>query len=300
MERISVFDIFKIGIAPSSSHTMGPWTASQFFLDEIKEEIQSVIRVDVLLYGSLAKTGKGHGTDMAVILGLNGADPVTIPVTSVNVDLQQISSSKKIKLNGIHSIPFNPEENIHFLFDQILPFHANGLTFVAELTNGKNIAHTYYSIGGGFVVKENETKYKSEFAKPYPIDKASDLKKWCQELNKSISEVVMENEKAIRSEEEIKSGLLHLWQIMKTCIYESCKKEGVLPGGLNVQRRAAEISKKLLQDENLLSCDEWMNYIKEQPHNFNTTLKWLSCFALAVNEENAAYGRIVTAPTNGA
>lgn len=300
MERISVFDIFKIGIGPSSSHTMGPWRAAQLFLDEIHDQVQNIARVDVLLYGSLAKTGKGHGTDMAVIMGLSGADPVTIPVASVQSDIDLIHSSKKLNLKGISNIDFDPEIHIHFLYDQILPFHANGLTFVAELVDGKNISQTYYSIGGGFVVREIEDKDNVEVTMPYPIDKASDLKRWCLELDLNISSVVFENEKALRSEENIRSGLLNLWSVMKSCIFESCKKEGSLPGGLNVQRRAAEISKKLLPNDMSASSDHWIENIKKQPHNFNTTLKWLSCFALAVNEENAAYGRIVTAPTNGA
>ncbi len=302
MERISVFDIFKIGIGPSSSHTMGPWRAAQWFVAELKEDMifDTVEQVDVWLYGSLAKTGKGHGTDIAVILGLNGDDPVKIPVENVSINTAEINEKNKLILGGTKLIPFNPSKNIQYLSDQILPFHANGITFVATNVLGISKAYTYYSVGGGFVVKEHSDKDHKEVYMPYPIDQAEELKHWCKSLGKSIPEVVMANEEALRNRVEIEAGLFALWDVMKECIFASSQKSGILPGGLFVERRAYAIADKLLNGVKYASVSEWMTAIKSQPQSFNSTLKWLSCFALAVNEENASFGRIVTAPTNGA
>ncbi len=302
MERISVFDIFKIGIGPSSSHTMGPWKAAQWFIKELKEDklFQSVEHVHIWLYGSLAKTGKGHGTDIAVMLGLNGDDPVTIPVENVLTNISNINETGLLQLDGTKPIEFQPEINIEYLHDQILPFHANGLTFVAKYGQGLTKAYTYYSVGGGFVVKEHDAKQGDSIFMPYPIDQAADLKHWCQSLGKSIPEVVMCNEEALRTNKDIVSGLYELWEVMKDCIFHSSQKTGILPGGLNVERRAYAIADKLLNGVKYQTASKWMLAIKDQGQSFNSTLKWLSCFALAVNEENASFGRIVTAPTNGA
>ncbi|HRG19829.1 MAG TPA: L-serine ammonia-lyase [Saprospiraceae bacterium] len=303
-ERISIFDIFKIGIGPSSSHTMGPWKAALDFGQKLIDQhsMADLISIDVWLYGSLAKTGKGHGTDMAVVLGLTGRQPESIPVDDVIPLFESVDLNGKLDLMSVKSIDFHTESNIHFLYDQMLPFHANALTFVAHFIGEHSIAKTYYSLGGGFVLCEGEEQQKANGVDmPYPIDTGEDLKKWCEQLNSSIAGVVMQNEKALREEQEIKEKMIQLWQVMKTCIFESCKKSGSLPGGLDVQRRAYEMAEKLLPGQKDISnADIWMAAIKNQVQSFSSTLKWLSCFALAVNEENANYGRIVTAPTNGA
>lgn len=302
MERISVFDIFKIGIGPSSSHTMGPWKASLLFTSEMKQSglLGQAQKLQVKLYGSLAKTGKGHGTDLAIIMGLLGEDPATVTLDSIDSKLQEVKTEKKIKTIHSEVIAFDPEQDILFLFTQTLPYHSNGMTFILYLQNQTVVSRTYFSVGGGFVVKEGEENVTPLVNMPYPVDTAADLKHWCHTLQLPISSVVMQNELALRDETLIKSGLRQLWEVMKQCIYKSCHAEGTLPGGLNVQRRAHRIASKLLLNANYSNVDEWIELIKNGPHDFRNTLKWLSCFALAVNEENAAYGRIVTAPTNGA
>jgi L-serine dehydratase len=298
MNRISVFDIFKIGIGPSSSHTMGPWRAAQRFTREIQLDRVAAIRVD--LYGSLAKTGKGHGTDLAVLLGLNGDDPVTIPVEKVQPTINQINQSKNIQLGGKKTIQFNPELDIVFHLDQSLPYHANGLTFTAFYDQDEGLSQTYFSVGGGFVVKEGEENATSDVTLPYPIDHGKDLERWCQLTQKPISAVVWENELIWRSSTQIKSDLLHIWEVMKQCIYNGCHTEGILPGGLNVIRRAKPLAQTLIKGRVYHNADEWIRQICRGGHTFQETLKWVSCFALAVNEENAAFSRVVTAPTNGA
>ncbi|MCC6279228.1 MAG: L-serine ammonia-lyase [Saprospiraceae bacterium] len=298
MERISVFDIFKIGIGPSSSHTMGPWRAAQRFLREI--DLQQVTSVQVALYGSLAKTGKGHGTDLAVLLGLNGDDPVTIPVEDVPANIQQINERKSIRLGGLRDIPFDPEQDVVFLYDQTLPYHANGLVFTAFYHNGTGESHTYYSIGGGFVVKEGEQDQEGGVVLPFPIDLGAELTNWCTRENRSISEIVFQNELTWRNETQIHSDLRHIWTVMRDCIYKGCHTDGVLPGGLDVGRRAAPLNRKLLAGKPYRDVDDWIRQISRGGHTFQEILKWVSCFALAVNEENAAFSRVVTAPTNGA
>jgi L-serine dehydratase len=298
MERISVFDIFKIGIGPSSSHTMGPWRAAQRFLREI--DLEQVISVQVHLYGSLAKTGKGHGTDLAVQLGLNGDDPVTIPVEAVQSTIDAIFASKIIRLAGQRDIPFDPERDIVFLFDQSLPYHANGLIFRAFYHNGAGVSQTYYSVGGGFVVKEGEQDMVSEQVLPFPIDQASELRLWCMTQGKCISEIVMHNELSWRDEASIREDLIAIWEVMKQCIYKGCHTDGILPGGLEVARRAAPLNRKLLVNKPYRDVNDWIRQISRGGNTFQEILKWVSCFALAVNEENAAFSRVVTAPTNGA
>jgi L-serine dehydratase len=298
MERISVFDIFKIGIGPSSSHTMGPWRAAQRFLSEI--DLDKVAAVQVELYGSLAKTGRGHGTDLAVQLGLNGDDPVTIPVEAVYPTIEHIAATRSIRLNGGRIIPFNPDSDIIFYFDQSLPHHANGLIFRAFYTDGGGESHTYYSVGGGFVVKEGEEGKAGAVTLPFPIDKGEDLERWCKQENKAIHEVVMLNELSWRPAEKVRADLMQIWEVMKQCIFKGCHTEGILPGGLGVTRRAAPLSRRLLADKPYSNADEWILQIGRGGHTFQNILKWVSCFALAVNEENAAFSRVVTAPTNGA
>jgi L-serine dehydratase len=302
-EPISVFDMFKIGIGPSSSHTLGPWRAAQRFTESLKAEkiLYEVKEVKVLLYGSLAKTGVGHGTDMAVQLGLGADDPVTFEVTSIHAKLNDIASMKKILLGGLHEVDFDPREDIEFLFGETLPYHPNALTFLATLTNGESLAETYYSVGGGFVVKENEEFRISGAPQfPFPINTADDLLHWCIKTGLAIHEVVMENENAWRPEQETRDRLIRIWTVMKDCIYQGCNTEGTLPGGLSVRRRAAGLNKKLLKNVYHPDFDSWSKAIQKGGNDFKYILDWVSCFALAVNEQNASFGRVVTAPTNGA
>jgi L-serine dehydratase len=301
-ESISVFDIFKIGVGPSSSHTLGPWRAALRFLQSISTiGTEQVTSVKVLLYGSLAKTGKGHGTDVAVILGLCGEDPVTFDVNQITPRIQQISEQRKMKLGGVKELAFNPHEDVVFLMTESLPYHPNALTFLCSVADGKEIAETYYSVGGGFVVKEGEIGNGSDAADlPFPIENGKDLLHWCVKTGLSISEVVMENEQAWRSEAETRKGILQIWQVMRDCIYRGCHIGGELPGGLHVTRRAAALNKKLLKGRTYNSYEEWIDAIRSGGQGFQYTLDWVSCFALAVNEENASFSRVVTAPTNGA
>ena len=302
-EAISVFDMFKIGVGPSSSHTLGPWRAASIFLHSLEEKkiIDKVVNLQVLLYGSLAKTGKGHGTDIAVQLGLSGDDPVTFEVEKISEKIAAINTAKKLVLSNEFEINFDPHEDIQFLMKESLPFHPNALTFLATLDDGEYFSETYYSIGGGFVKKEGEVFNEfEETILPFPINDADDLLHWCMKTGLSISEVVMENENSWRTELQTRDGLLQIWNVMRECLYIGCHTEGVLPGGLNVKRRAAQVNKKLLKGKEYTDFDSWVNAIKEGGHDFKYILDWVSCFALAVNEQNAAFGRVVTAPTNGA
>ena len=302
-EAISVFDIFKIGVGPSSSHTLGPWRAAQRFIALIEEKysLSDVTAVRILLYGSLAKTGVGHGTDIAIQLGLSGDDPVTCDVNRIADKISGIAKMNILLLKGIHEINFDPREDIDFFITESLPFHPNGLTFLATLMDGEQIASTYYSVGGGFVVQENEQLSSSTAVQlPFPINKADDILHWCRKTGLSIHEVVLENETTWRSEQETKEGLLKIWKVMKECMYRGCHAEGELPGGLHVKRRAAALNRKLLKDNKYDNYQSWITAIRKGGNDFRYTLDWVSCFALAVNEENASFGRVVTAPTNGA
>lgn len=301
-ESISVFDIFKIGIGPSSSHTLGPWRAAQRFLQSLEKKglLSQVRAVDVLLYGSLAKTGKGHGTDVAVQLGLNGEDPVTFDVNSIGTRMADIRQRKKLLLAGSHEIDFDPATGIQFLFNESLPYHPNALTFLASTAGHEHIAETYYSIGGGFVKKEaEEGDAKGDIQLPFPINTANDLLHWCMK-GLSISEVVMENETTWRPEADTRAGMLNIWRVMKECIYRGSHQQGILPGGLDVKRRGADLNKKLINGRPYQDYDSWVTAIRAGGQDFRYILDWVSCFALAVNEENASFGRVVTAPTNGA
>ncbi len=302
-EPISIFDIFKIGVGPSSSHTLGPWRAAQRFLQTLINQniLQQVIEIKVLLYGSLAKTGLGHGTDIAVQLGLSGDDPVVFDVNNIQPKMNDIAAMKKIVLAGLHEVDFDPREDIEFLFAESLPYHPNALTFLVTLQNGNTIAETFYSIGGGFVTKEGETTVSSATLQlPFPINTANDLLHWCRKTGLAIHEVVMENENTWRKEQETRDGILNIWRVMKECIYRGCHTGGVLPGGLSVRRRASLLNKKLLPAADYTNYDSWLTAIQNGGNGFKYTLDWVSCFALAVNEENASFGRVVTAPTNGA
>jgi L-serine dehydratase len=302
-EAISVFDMFKIGVGPSSSHTLGPWKAALACLESIDHDgrIQDVESVSVLLYGSLAKTGKGHGTDIAVLLGLCGEDPVTINVDSIAAKVDSISCSRQLNLAGKKIISFDPGEHIQFLFGEALSYHPNALTFLIRMCGGEQWSKTYYSIGGGFVIREGETQSSSPSVDlAFPINAADDLLHWCMKTGLAISEVVMENENSWRSENETRAGVLNIWRTMRECMFRGCLTTGTLPGGLFVKRRAFDLNKKLTGSKFYSDYHSWLKVIKEGGANFQITLDWVSCFALAVNEENAAFGRVVTAPTNGA
>ena len=300
--------MFKIGVGPSSSHTLGPWRAAQAFTKKLEEKglLNQVQSVEILLYGSLAKTGVGHGTDIAVQLGLSGDDPVTFDVNSISSRIADIKNMKKLLLAGRHEVDFIPTDDIEFLFTETLPYHPNALTFLVTLLNGETFAETFYSIGGGFVVQEPKEDApvtgtsQDAVSLPFPVNTADELLHWCRTTGMAISEVVMENETSWRSEKETREGILNIWRVMKECIYRGCTTQGYLPGGLQVKRRAFDANKKLMQGKQFDSYETWVKQISEGGNRFNYILDWVSCFALAVNEENAAFGRVVTAPTNGA
>jgi L-serine dehydratase len=302
-EAISVFDMFKIGVGPSSSHTLGPWKAALKCIDTIKQQIgiNNVKAITVLLYGSLAKTGKGHGTDIAVMLGLCGANPETIDVNSINPTIQLIKDHNQLLLGGENNIVFNSAEHLKFLYNETLPFHPNGMSIIISTIDGKEITETYYSVGGGFVIKEGEENNSdSSVDLPFPINTSSDLEHWCMKTGMHIYDVVLENENTWRPEKETKDRLLKIWHTMRDCIYRGCHAQGELPGGLRVIRRAYNLNKKLTADKPYHNYEEWQQIIKSGGFGFQYILDWVSCFALAVNEENAGFGRVVTAPTNGA
>jgi L-serine dehydratase len=304
MESISVFDMLKIGVGPSSSHTLGPWRAAVRWIDELKakQKFKQITEVSVDLYGSLSLTGKGHATDIAVMLGLCGFDPVKFPIEKLNDVISTITSEEKLKLNNELEIPFFPEQNIIFN-RKFLEFHPNGITFRAKLNDGKKISATYYSIGGGFVIQKERKRAKRKLEKfshfPFPIEKGTELLTYCKSEGKSISEIVLANEKSLRSESEINNNLRAIWDVMLGSMFIGCHTEGKLPGGLNVQRRAFGINKMLIGNNEYKNAEEWLETIRDTEVKFRQILKWVSCFALAVNEVNASLGRVVTAPTNG-
>lgn len=303
MEPISVFDMLKIGVGPSSSHTLGPWRAAERFVKELAAQqiLAATTRVEIDLYGSLALTGKGHGTDVAILLGLHGADPVTIEPEAVQQIPRQIQESKQLNLGGIQLIDFQPSTDIRFLFSETLPFHPNGLCFRAY-NDSAMLLHeaTFFSIGGGFVVKEGETGNRESVQLPFPISYGHELLRYCREQQCSIADIVWQNETAWRPTAETRRQLLQIWGVMRQCIYLGCHTEGVLPGGLHVVRRAAGIHRKLIGDSPYTTIDEWIAQVQACHPSFSSIVKWIGCFAMAVNEENANFGKVVTAPTNGA
>ncbi|GHH67884.1 L-serine dehydratase [Streptosporangium violaceochromogenes] len=291
---ISVFDLFKIGIGPSSSHTGGPMAAAHRFARGLDEDglLEKTSRVEVILYGSLGLTGKGHGSDKAVLFGLSGEKPELIDVDTVEERLAAMRASGTISLYGSHTIPFVVGEDLVFERKISLPHHPNGMRFRAFSETGELLREKiYYSVGGGFVVDENATGAdrikQDDTTLPYPFTTAAELLDHCAETGLSISGLMMENEKAFgRSEKTIRDELLNLWRVMCECVRRGVSKEGVLPGGLKVRRRAHQLHRRLQSESP-----------KKDPLH---AMDWVSLFALAVNEENAAGGRIVTAPTNGA
>ncbi len=288
---MSLFQLFSIGIGPSSSHTVGPMRAAYQFASSLKPG--SVARVSVELFGSLAMTGHGHATDIAILLGLEGEKPEEIDPNSVESKINRIKEKKVLNLLGGHPIAFSLESDLLFLKGKRLPFHSNAMKCRAFNAEGEEIlCKTFYSVGGGFVVDHEvvfstEKKEEKETVSiPYPFHTGKQLLDLCQETGLSISEIMFENEKSWRSEEEIYSGIWRIWEVMKGCVQRGCEQLGILPGGLNVARRAFDLHQDLSQK----------NGIEDPSEIFD----WVSLFALAVNEENAAGGRVVTAPTNGA
>ncbi len=303
-ECISVFDMLKIGVGPSSSHTLGPWRAAERFLNELRtaNKLSKTTAVKVDLYGSLSLTGKGHATDLAVMLGLSGQDPEYIPVENIDKIIAEIKQKNVLFLGNEMYIPFHVDEAIVFN-KNFLPFHANGLTFTATLHDGSTYSSTFYSIGGGFVVKEERVnakkKHEIKCAFPFPIQNAAELLEYTIKEQKSISEIVHANEISMRTEAEVHRELMRIWNTMLECMYIGCHSEGILPGGLNVRRRAFDMHQNLIGLSNYNTPQEWLECIRKTEVKFRQILKWVSCFALAVNEVNAALGRVVTAPTNG-
>jgi len=303
MAAISAFDIFKIGVGPSSSHTLGPWRAAQRAVERWQELgiFDSIIGVQVDLYGSLAKTGRGHMTDMAVVLGLSKEDPVTCDTTAIPAKIEAIRRSRTIMLGGRRPVRFDPANDCRFNTRISLPQHPNGLTFTAILSGGGSATETYYSVGGGFILQQGESEEEGASSTlPFPIESAQDLLRHCTTHGLDVAEVVWRNELVWRTPEEIRQGLGAIWTTMKECAFRGCHTRGILPGGLGVVRRAAGLSRGMLGADRWPDVDSWIAAIRSSRPAFQDTLAWVSCFALAVNEENAAFGRVVTAPTNGA
>ncbi len=294
---ISVFDMFSIGIGPSSSHTVGPMRAAHAFVQALAEQdsLARITRVEVELFGSLGQTGIGHGTGKAVIMGLAGFDPESVDVEMIPGFLAEVDASQTLLLNQSHRVEFPRTGAVVFHRRKTLPLHSNGMTCRAFVGDELVSEQSYYSIGGGFVVKAEDfsaTKSQAEVAQianpaPYPFKSAAELLRLCRENGMSISSLMMANEKVNRSEEEVVQGLREIWGVMQACVKRGCKTEGILPGGLKVKRRAPSLYRKLTSES---------QYNKDPL----SVMEWVDLFALAVNEENAAGGRVVTAPTNGA
>ena len=291
-----VFDLFKIGIGPSSSHSVGPMRAAEAFLAELQaaSKLQSVGRVQVDLYGSLALTGRGHRTDVAVLMGLLGEKPDEIDPESIASKLARIRESGELLLPGGRSIPFVEATDLLFNRTVFLDAHPNGIRFQAFATGSAQTplhAETYFSVGGGFIIREGQEAQNAGQAPaevPYPFSSAHELLKLAASQQCSISRIALANERALRSETDIASGLQRIWRTMQECVVRGCRTEGILPGGLNVERRAPRLFTDLTARAETTQCD---------PLNI---LDWVNLYALAVNEENAPGGRVVTAPTNGA
>ncbi|MBF9067399.1 L-serine ammonia-lyase [Streptacidiphilus fuscans] len=288
---ISVFDLFSIGIGPSSSHTVGPMRAARMFARRLKSEglLADVHAMRAELFGSLGATGHGHGTPKAVLLGLEGNSPRTVDIEQADLDVARIKETKRISLLGTHEIAFDPDNELILHRRRSLPYHANGMTLCAYDAAGVPLLEkTYYSVGGGFVVDEDaigaDRVKLDDTVLTYPFRTGADLLRLTAETGLSISSLMLENEKAWRSEAEIRAGLLEIWAVMQECVRNGMHHEGILPGGLKVRRRAASAA-RALRVEGI------------GPAN---AMEWVTLYAMAVNEENAAGGRVVTAPTNGA
>ena len=291
----SLFQLFSIGIGPSSSHTVGPMRAVRQFMIEVEEEgrLSEVFTVTVELFGSLAMTGMGHATDIALLLGLEGQTPEGVNPDEIEGKIGEIERGLSINLLGKHKVDFSREKHLIFHKGKRLPFHSNAMRFKAFDRNGAELASKiFYSVGGGFVVDHEVATASSKSScetscAPYPFKTCEELLNHCKKTGLTIYEVVLENEKVLRSEPEIFQGILRIWNVMQSCVKRGCENEGILPGGLNVRRRAAQLHRELVSDSKLATDP-------------SEVFDWVSLYALAVNEENAAGGRVVTAPTNGA
>ena len=297
MARLSIFDIFKIGIGPSSSHTMGPWKACGAFVSELT--YQPIDRIEVHLYGSLSKTGKGHATDYAILLGLEGFNPRTINPEIIHDRISEIKRTKRLRCNNRY-IPFDSERDIIFHQTEDVR-HPNTMTLKAFINQEIVREQTYFSVGGGFIEKEgDESAQFTELDLPFPIDRGEDISRYTRENNASVAQIVMRNELAWRSEDSIINEISLIYNTMVSSVFLGCNKHGILPGGLNVKRRAGKICDQLLDGQSINDIIEWERAIAILAPTFDTITKWVSCFALAVNEENASFGKVVTSPTNGA
>ena len=292
---ISVFDLFRIGIGPSSSHTVGPMIAARKFILSIEKsnQLKKVTRIKSEMYGSLGATGKAHGTPKAIILGLEGEQPDQVDATLITKRIEKIYSEGRINLLGKQTINYNHEIDLKLYRRKSLPFHPNGMIFSAFDENGKELVQkTYYSVGGGFVVDDSNENgnyiAEDETVITYPYDSAAELLEYCKGEALKISDVMIKNESAWRPENKTREGLLSLWSVMQETVNNGIANKGVLPGGLNVPRRAHKLHQQLTKKSNKKSDDPL------------TILDWVTLYALATNEENAAGGRVVTAPTNGA
>ncbi|MGQ9424374.1 L-serine ammonia-lyase [Gilvimarinus sp. F26214L] len=292
---ISVFDLLSIGIGPSSSHTVGPMRAAKQFADNLLEtdRLAAVSRIQAEMYGSLGATGKGHGTPKAVLLGLEGEVPETVDVGAIAGRVANIREHKQLRLAGRHLITFTDGEDLVLHRRRSLPLHPNGMEFRAFDEAGQVLlANTFYSVGGGFVVEgasaDSDPIIEDTRQLAYPFKSCSELLAHCDSSDLSISGLMLNNEEAWRPETDTRAGLLHIWQVMQECVENGCRNEGLLPGGLNIQRRAPKLYRQLLENPEAALADPL------------TALDWVTLYALAVNEENAAGGRMVTAPTNGA
>ncbi|WP_326561292.1 L-serine ammonia-lyase [Micromonospora sp. NBC_01796] len=298
---ISVFDLFTVGIGPSSSHTVGPMRAARTFVTGLKADglLVGTTRIHAELFGSLGATGHGHGSDRAVLLGLAGEAPETVDPDRVDATVAEIRETGRLAVLGAHTIDFDPARDLVLHRRRSLPFHPNGMTFTAYDETGEAVRdRTYYSVGGGFVVDEaaaGADRIKPDPTRvPYPFSTGAELLKVTEETGLSISGVMFANERARRGADEIRTGLLEIWRVMQECVERGSHRDGVLPGGLKVRRRAAELRRSLATERGA----GWSGTGgSEDPLR---VMDWVTLFALAVNEENASGGRVVTAPTNGA
>lgn len=293
---ISVFDLFKIGIGPSSSHTVGPMRAAQRFLQGLMSEpldLTDVARIKVELFGSLGATGKGHGSPKAVLLGLMGEMPETVDVANISTVVANIRATRQLSLNTSHTIAFDEEHDLIMHRRKSLPKHPNGMRFYAFDEQGKTIlTMVFYSVGGGFVLNDQEMAgdviIEDTKALPFAFNTAAELLQLCKQHGMPISQIMRCNERVWRSDEEINAQLINLWRVMQECVSTGITTEGILPGGLKVTRRAAKLYRQLISNPEAALSDPL------------TVTDWVTLYALAVNEENAGGGRVVTAPTNGA
>ena len=294
---VSIFDIFKIGVGPSSSHTLGPWRAARVFLDSLAGYQFDEIMVE--LYGSLALTGKGHCTDIAVIMGLQGVDPTTVKTEAISETIKAIHKKKELFVLG-RTIAFDSARQIIFKKEFKDLVHPNTVVFIAKRQNHIVFEETFFSVGGGFIEKKGErVGVESLKVLPFPIQNAKELLSHCRAHKKTISEIVFENEISFRSEKVVDAKIKAIFEIMTDSVFRGCRVGGILPGGLKVKRRAKYLHNKLLS-EPFTTKKEWFSLVQRQKRDFVVINQWVSCFSLAVNEENANLGRIVSAPTNGA